>query len=149
MTSSTKLADRCSLHETAPEHRQPDSSTCVFCRESLADEVLATEQYAFAVLDGFPVTPGHALVLPIRHIKSVFELTAEEQTSCWRLIHLLRQRMLREDDAITGFNVGANDGETAGQTVGHAHIHLIPRRDGDSDAPRGGVRGVIPQRMSY
>jgi diadenosine tetraphosphate (Ap4A) HIT family hydrolase len=102
-----------------------------------------------ALADGFPVTEGHMLVVPRRHVADYFDLTERERMDAGELLWLLRSRACKMDKRITGFNVGVNVGASAGQTVMHCHIHLIPRRDGDMDDPRGGVRGVIPARQKY
>lgn len=105
-------------------------------------------EHAVALLDGYPVAQGHTLIVPKRSVPSIFELTNEELLACWKLLLAERkklQRALRPD----GFNVGVNDGDAAGQTVAHAHIHLIPRYRGDHPSPRGGVRAVIPGKSSY
>lgn len=99
--------------------------------------------------DLHPVTPGHVLVIPVRHVEDFFGMTREEKTDCAALVEELRGRILNEDPSVAGFNVGVNCGEAAGQTVMHAHVHLIPRRRGDTPRPRGGVRGVIPEKMAY
>jgi diadenosine tetraphosphate (Ap4A) HIT family hydrolase len=106
-------------------------------------------QTVAAIADSFPVAEGHALVVPKRHVESFFELTTDEVGDAWNLLNLLRDRMMSEDPDIRGFNVGVNVGAAAGQTIPHAHIHLIPRRHGDASDPRGGVRGVIPHRKAY
>jgi diadenosine tetraphosphate (Ap4A) HIT family hydrolase len=103
---------------------------------------------AFAVRDGFPVSPGHTLVLPRRLVVSVFDLDPYEWRACVALLKRQKQ-VLADLYAPDGFNVGVNDGAVAGQTIGHAHIHLIPRFRGDHPNPRGGVRGVIPGKASY
>lgn len=123
-------------------------STCIFCDPS-PDTLLIGDPLAFAVWDGFPVTPLHALVIPCRHVSTVFDLTDEEIVACTSLIRRVTSLIARKDAAVTGFNVGTNAGESAGQTVMHAHIHVIPRRDGDVPCPRGGVRHVIPGKGSY
>jgi diadenosine tetraphosphate (Ap4A) HIT family hydrolase len=97
--------------------------------------------------DGFPISPGHTLVVPRRHEED-FKLTAEEQSDLWSLVAVVRERLqgsLHPD----GFNVGSNDGRAAGQTVSHAHVHVIPRFDGDLPDPRGGVRWVLPGKAKY
>ncbi len=122
---------------------------CVFCAaesHSLAVEVNGS---VFAIRDKHPVSPGHHLVLPKRHTPDYFTMTSQERRDAEDLLRVLRNKVLAEDSAVRGFNVGANCGEIAGQTVMHAHIHLIPRRSGDTPKPRGGVRGVIPHKMSY
>jgi len=95
------------------------------------------------------MTEGHLLIITLRHTPDYFTMTSTERRDAEDLARILRNEIASEDKSVTGFNVGANCGESAGQTVWHAHIHLIPRRDGDTSNPRGGVRGVIPGRMGY
>jgi len=103
---------------------------------------------AIAIRDQFAVSPGHTLVVPKRVIASLFDLSDEEILDCWRLLNAERNRLEKEFSP-DGFNVGVNIGEIAGQTIPHAHIHLIPRYKGDTPTPRGGVRGVIPGKANY
>jgi diadenosine tetraphosphate (Ap4A) HIT family hydrolase len=121
--------------------------SCPFCRPD-ADRLVASNDHAFALRDGYPIAEGHTLVVPKRHTASVFDLPAEEQAAVWELVAKVRNR-LRSELAPDGFNIGLNDGEAAGQTVLHAHVHVIPRRRGDVPDPRGGVRWVIPGRAVY
>jgi diadenosine tetraphosphate (Ap4A) HIT family hydrolase len=121
---------------------------CIFCAIGGA-AVIAANARAFAIRDRFPVTPLHTLVLPRRHVVSAFELEEAEVGAILRLLLDLRCEIERADPAVDGFNVGVNIGATAGQTVFHCHVHLIPRRRGDCANPRGGVRGVIPERQNY
>ncbi|WP_373865097.1 HIT family protein [Streptomyces rishiriensis] len=123
---------------------------CTFCRivRSGARDVRDFGTMV-AFLDAYPVSEGHFLVVPKRHLADYFELNDAEQSDSVRALRDLRVTLLEADSNITGFNVGVNCGVTAGQTVEHAHIHLIPRRRGDTPDPRGGVRGVIPAKMSY
>ncbi len=121
---------------------------CVFCNAATMANAVGKNGSAFAIKDKHPVTPGHLLVMPIRHTEDWFGMTQNERTDADQLLRLLQGRIKAEDAAVTGFNIGMNCGETAGQTVGHAHIHLIPRRKDDVPNPRGGVRGVIPERQS-
>lgn len=102
-----------------------------------------------AVEDTSPVTRYHMLVIPKRHCETYFELTKQERCDADTLLERLRRRVLEKDPSVTGFNIGTNAGVSAGQTVFHTHIHLIPRRDHDTPHPRGGVRGVIPDKMDY
>lgn len=102
-----------------------------------------------AFTDAYPVSPGHYLIIPKRHLADYFELSQQEVSDSNAALHDLRDLILREDPTVQGFNIGANCGVVAGQTVPHAHIHLIPRRQGDTPDPRGGVRGVIPDKMTY
>ena len=99
--------------------------------------------------DGYPVTKGHPLIVPLRHTIDGFFMTEQELYDSGALIRTLTDRIKKTDTSVTGFNIGMNIGESAGQTVFHAHIHLIPRRDGDCDNPRGGVRGVIKGKRCY
>jgi diadenosine tetraphosphate (Ap4A) HIT family hydrolase len=103
----------------------------------------------FAIHDKYPVTPGHLLVIPIRHTPDWFSMTEVERLDADQLMRVLQTRIRIEDTKVSAFNVGSNCGDAAGQTVGHAHIHLIPRRKGDIPDPRGGVRGVIPEQRVY
>jgi diadenosine tetraphosphate (Ap4A) HIT family hydrolase len=105
-------------------------------------------ELAFAFYDGFPVTLGHALVVPKRHVASFFEITGEEQSALFDLVGRVRELLLAER-APDAFNIGINDGVAAGQTVLHLHIHLIPRYAGDTDDPRGGVRWIMPVKAPY
>jgi diadenosine tetraphosphate (Ap4A) HIT family hydrolase len=111
-------------------------------------EALASNAWAVALLDGFPISPGHALIVSRRHVASLFDLSPEEQAGLWALLGPVRDTLLREH-APAGFNVGVNVGAAAGQTVAHVHVHVIPRYDGDVEDPRGGVRWVIPARANY
>ncbi len=101
-----------------------------------------------AFLDGFPITPGHTLVIPKRHVASLFELSEDEQAAVWRLVVQMRANLDSEIQP-DGFNLGLNDGTAAGQTVMHAHVHIIPRRKGDTADPRGGVRWIFPDKARY
>ena len=98
--------------------------------------------------DNYPVTVGHHLIIPFRHTEDYFSMTKEEKSDATELIQIMKTKLEKSDSTITGFNIGMNSGESAGQTVMHAHIHLIPRRDGDTKEPRGGVRGVIPNKWA-
>ena len=102
-----------------------------------------------AIKDKYPVTEHHTLIIPLRHTPDYFSLTPEEKNDLDDLIHRLKGTISEADPQVTGFNIGVNCGVSAGQTIMHAHIHLIPRRDGDIPNPRGGVRGVIPEKMDY
>jgi ATP adenylyltransferase len=95
------------------------------------------------------VTRLHALVIPRRHATTYFDLYEPERRAIGILVDRVRSEILERDRTVAGFNIGMNNGEAAGQTVPHAHLHLIPRRHGDVENPRGGVRGVIPDKMSY
>lgn len=101
-----------------------------------------------AISDAYPVSEGHTLIVPRRHVMSIYDLADAEYNAVWELVSQVHQRLvtdLRPD----GFNIGLNDGVAAGQTVMHAHIHVIPRWNGDVPDPRGGIRWVIPDKASY
>jgi diadenosine tetraphosphate (Ap4A) HIT family hydrolase len=123
-----------------------NQATCIFCTPNR--EILAENASGLAFFDSFPVSRGHALVVPKRHVMTIFEMSEEEYTDCFRLVLALRDLLLARYSP-HGFNVGANCGEAAGQSVWHAHIHVIPRYKGDVPEPRGGVRGVVPGKASY
>jgi diadenosine tetraphosphate (Ap4A) HIT family hydrolase len=121
---------------------------CLFC--NLPNErIIAENNLALAIRDGFPVTPLHSLVIPKRHVPTYFELSQSELKACDSLLHKIKETACVEDSAIAGFNIGMNAGEAAGQTVFHCHMHLIPRRHGDVENPRGGVRHLIPGKGHY
>ena len=121
---------------------------CVFCN-NCAGRIIAENELCFAIRDGFPVTDLHTLIIPKRHVADYFDLYQPELNAIHDLLSRQRQSIMHEDKTVTGFNVGINAGKSAGQTVFHVHIHLIPRRNGDVEEPRGGVRGVIPRKQSY
>ena len=122
---------------------------CPFCFDAVKDRIVAEQNTVVAIKDGYPVTDGHLLIIPKRHVEGYFSLNESEKKDVDDLIMKLKGRIIDNDPSVTGFNIGVNIGESAGQTIFHAHIHLIPRRKGDTPNPRGGVRGVIPDRMSY
>ncbi|RRO15316.1 HIT family protein [Flavobacteriaceae bacterium 14752] len=102
----------------------------------------------FAFRDKFPVSKGHTLVIPKRLVSNYFDLSFKEQSACWFLVNLVRSEISKEHKP-DGFNIGININESAGQTVFHCHIHIIPRYKNDVENPRGGVRGVLPNNKDY
>lgn len=122
---------------------------CPFCSGNILNEIVADHGSVFAVKDRYPVTDGHLLIIPKRHVEDFFHMSEEERRDAEELLFKMREEILRQDQAVIGFNVGMNCGVAAGQTISHGHIHLIPRRRGDIDDPRGGVRGVIPEKQKY
>ena len=122
---------------------------CVFCALEGSGRVLLENELALCIADAFPVTEGHSLVIPRRHVADGLALHQPEWNAVVELLKMQREQLRSQDATIRAFNVGLNSGEAAGQTVFHAHWHLIPRRQGDCAEPRGGVRGVIPGYMSY
>ena len=121
---------------------------CPFCERSPSTPALAENPHALAFYDGFPVSPGHVLVVPRRHEADFFRLEPEERQAVFDLVDAVRDLLLSERTP-DGFNIGVNVGAAAGQTVGHAHVHVIPRYVGDLPDPRGGVRWVIPAKADY
>jgi diadenosine tetraphosphate (Ap4A) HIT family hydrolase len=124
------------------------TNNCLFCSID-PTRIIAQNDTACTVYDGYPVTELHTLVIPKRHAATYFDLTNQERDACYQLLAQSKTSIELEDTSVTGFNIGMNNGESAGQTIFHCHIHLIPRRDNDTDSPRGGVRGVIPSKQSY
>ena len=123
-------------------------SGCIFCNVS-AERIVASNELAFAIRDSYPVTELHTLVIPRRHTATFFDVFEPERRAINQLLDGLRAEITTKDASVNGFNIGVNNGEAAGQTIGHAHVHLIPRRQGDVQDPRGGVRGVIPGKAAY
>jgi ATP adenylyltransferase len=110
---------------------------------------MAENELMVAIKDAYTVTDGHSLLIPKRHVASPNHLYQPEINAMWSLSAYVRSQLSVADESIAGFNFGSNDGFSAGQTVMHAHFHIIPRREGDIDNPRGGIRGVIPDRQKY
>lgn len=141
-----------------------DQLTCPFCTLD-PTRILASNPHALAIEDGFPISPGHILIIPKRHIASLFEATKEERDALFDLLAEVRELLLntaceggeanpsklkgRSLSVPDGYNIGINDGAAAGQTVMHLHIHLIPRYVGDQPDPRGGVRWIFPDKAVY
>ncbi len=121
---------------------------CPFCSIP-PGRVVREDGPCVAIRDHYPVSPGHTLIIPRRHAASFRDLTPEEWAAAHRLAKALASDLQQEDPSIQAFNLGINDGLTAGQTIPHVHIHLIPRRTGDVRRPRGGIRGVIPGKADY
>ncbi|MFN3398118.1 MAG: HIT family protein [Sulfurimicrobium sp.] len=121
------------------------SPTCPFCHP---EDILFENDLAYARPDLYPVNPGHLLIIPKRHVADFFLTTREERDALQSLLDEAKHH-LDGKYAPSGYNIGINVGEAAGQTIFHVHMHLIPRYRGDTENPRGGVRGVIPARQSY
>jgi len=120
---------------------------CIFCNPEV--DIIEDNELAFMVYDKYPVTQQHTLILPKRHVETYFDLYQPEINAINQLMANQKSKLEKLDKTITGFNIGINSGKSAGQTIFHCHIHLIPRRDNDMPNPAGGVRGVIPNKMKY
>ena len=121
---------------------------CLFCN-SKKQNIIHSSKFVYVVRDSYPVTKYHSLIIPHRHISDFFDLNIDELKDLNEILKKERQSLLNLDKEITAFNIGVNAGKDAGQSVMHCHIHLIPRRNGDIENPRGGVRGVIPSKQKY
>jgi len=122
-----------------------DENCCPFCTHDVS---VLENDLAYARYDNYPVNDGHLLIIPFRHVSDYFDLSKEERDSIFLLIDeakVLLDKKYKPD----GYNIGINVGEAAGQTVLHVHVHVIPRHKGDMEDPRGGVRGVIPEKQKY
>jgi len=122
-------------------------SECPFCTLP-AGRLLFRNDAAVVVRDAYPVTPGHTLVIPVRHVASFFDATPSEREAMLALLDKAKHQ-LQAEFGPAGYNIGINDGAAAGQTINHLHLHLIPRYPGDRPDPRGGVRCVIPDKADY
>jgi diadenosine tetraphosphate (Ap4A) HIT family hydrolase len=120
---------------------------CPFC-DPPADRIWVGRELTLATPDMYPAAEGHTLVLPRRHVRSVFDLADDEWEDLWDLLYAVREE-LRETYRPDGFTVGINDGLAAGQTIDHAHVHVIPRHLGDVADPTGGLRGILPHKARY
>ncbi len=120
---------------------------CPFCSLP-SSRIVASDEFSLIIRDGFPISPGHTLLIPKRHIGSFFDITENERGSLMRFLKVAKEE-LQNEFSPDGYNIGINDGSAAGQTVAHLHIHLIPRYIGDCHDPRGGIRWIIPSKADY
>ena len=123
-------------------------NNCLFCNIE-EDRIVHEYKHFYVIRDAFPVTPLHSLIITKRHVVSYFQCSKEEHDEIPMILDTQKTELKILDNTITGFNIGMNIGEDAGQTIFHCHIHIIPRRQGDISNPRGGVRGVIPKKQKY
>lgn len=121
-------------------------SDCPFCNIP-ADRVICENKNAIAIYDGYPVSPGHTLVVPRRHVASALHLTPEEVSDMMALVYLCSMDL--SEVGADGFNIGVNVGQAAGQTVMHVHFHIIPRYRNDQSDPRGGIRKIFLEKAAY
>jgi len=120
---------------------------CIFCADPRR-EIVETHSLAFIRRDAYPVSPGHLLIIPRRHVASIFEATPEERAEIFGLVTRAKE-IVERDHRPDGYNIGLNDGRAAGQSVMHVHLHVIPRYIGDVPEAKGGVRWVIPEKARY
>lgn len=125
-----------------------EDADCVFCNPDSQRELILESSTVYAMFDKFPVSNGHSLIIPKKHCADYFELTFKEQSACWIMLNKVEEIVKKKFNP-DGFNVGINIHESAGQTVAHVHIHLIPRYKGDVPEPRGGIRAVTPEKKNY
>ena len=125
-----------------------EKNNCIFCSKEKLN-IIYEDDVFYVIRDAYPVTKDHTLIILNEHNKTYFDLRDKDYVQLNNIIKFQKESLLEKDNSITGFNIGINQGETAGQTVMHLHIHLIPRRKGDIEDPRGGVRGVIPSKQKY
>ena len=123
-------------------------SNCIFCN-IIDDKIVDEYMHFFIIRDLFHVTNHHSLVIPKRHIVSYFNCNKDEYDEIPLVLNTQKTELKLSDETITGFNIGMNIGEDAGQTIFHFHIHIIPRRKGDIDNPKGGIRSVVPHKKKY
>ena len=125
-----------------------ENNNCIFCSKEKLN-IIYEDDIFYVIRDAYPVTTDHTLIILNEHNKTYFDLRDKDIVQLNNIIKFQKDSLIGKDNSITGFNIGINQGETAGQTVMHLHVHLIPRRKGDIDDPRGGVRGVIPSKQKY
>jgi len=140
--------DFCEIYQIERKADIPSKDACIFCRPSNRLEYIAESSNTLAIFDGFPVSQGHALVVPKIHIADYFDLEKTVQHELWESVSFVKD-LLQKRYNPDGFNVGININQAAGQTVFHCHIHIIPRYTGDVKNPRGGVRHIIPKKGFY
>jgi diadenosine tetraphosphate (Ap4A) HIT family hydrolase len=142
--------DSCEIYEYMPFHQNPNPEKieCPFCFPETELELVTESATAYAIFDKYPVSKGHTLIIPKRHVDNYFDLTFREQSACTFMMNFVKELIQKRYNP-DGFNIGINVGQAAGQTVNHAHVHLIPRYKRDVENPEGGVRGVIPEKRLY
>lgn len=136
------------FNKTDYKQKYQISEDCPFCNLNHKVELVCETATTVAFFDKYPVSNGHLLIIPKRHVTNYFDLTTHEQRALWLVVNHCK-KLLTERFHPDGFNIGINVGEAAGQSIFHVHIHLIPRYNGDVENPKGGVRGVIPEKMRY
>lgn len=148
--SSIFRNENCEIYEY--EHfnqiKRNDLNNCLFCNPDSNSELIVESATAYSIFDKYPVSNGHSLIIPKKHCSNYFDLSFKEQSACVFMLNKVKEIVSREFIP-DGFNIGINVGDSAGQTISHAHIHLIPRYNGDVTNPRGGIRHIIPGKGYY
>ena len=121
---------------------------CPFCNPDFRSQLIVESAFVYSIKDKFPISDGHSLIIPKKHCSDYFRLSTKEQYACWLVTNKVK-KILEEKYNPDGFNIGININESAGQTVPHVHIHLIPRYKGDCDDPVGGIRNIFPSKANY
>lgn len=134
------------LSEEKQEKKRDPNNPCLFCKDPRG--VSLNNELAYSARDSYAVSPGHTLIIPRRHVASFFDLTSDEINACMELVNEERKALDKEFKP-DGYNIGVNVGQAAGQSILHAHIHMIPRYKGDVENPQGGVRHVLPKKAHY
>ncbi len=144
---SIELTEYCEIYEYVHyNHQWNSANNCIFCNPHRKIQLLTESATAYAMFDGYPVSKGHVLIVPKRHIDNYFNLPLKEQSACWLMANKVQQ-ILTQDFQPDGFNVGMNINRAAGQAMNHATIHIIPRYHGDTDGSKSGMRSIIPKKM--
>jgi diadenosine tetraphosphate (Ap4A) HIT family hydrolase len=145
--NSIHLDEYCEIYEYVHYHHQRNSTNnCIFCNPHKNLTLVTESATAYAMFDGYPVSKGHVLIVPKRHVANYFDLPFKEQSACWFMANKV-QEILNKEFRPDGFNLGMNINRNAGQTRKHTAIHIIPRYQGDADGHKGGIRAVIPQKI--
>jgi diadenosine tetraphosphate (Ap4A) HIT family hydrolase len=143
--TSLLLTEYCEIYEYIHfNHRKHSPNNCIFCNPHRQLNLITESATAYAIFDGYPLSKGHALIVPKRHLHNYFELPAKEQSACWLMANKV-QKILTAEFHPDGFNVGMNIDRAAGQAMNHATIHVIPRYHGDTNSKKSGMRSVIPK----
>ncbi len=144
---SIESTEYCEIYEYVHYNHQWNSpNNCIFCNPHRKIQLLTESATAYAMFDGYPLSKGHILIVPKRHISNYFDLPIKEQSACWLMANKVQQ-ILTQEFQPDGFNVGMNINKAAGQAMNHATIHVIPRYQGDTDGTKSGMRSVIPKKM--
>lgn len=147
---SVFINENCEIYEYKHFNQiiKKENTDCIFCNPASDRELILESATAYAMYDKFPVNEGHALIIPKKHCANYFDLNFKDQSACWFILNRVK-KIVSERFNPDGFNIGVNVNSSAGQTVPHVHIHLIPRYKGDVANPTGGVRNVIPSKGDY